>query len=102
MYRADVTPLRNGARRQMRQIGTIPLGTVSAADVGPRGILVKNYTRGLLYRWSADHSVAATIRRNPCDVPVGPGEAIAFTTWNRSYYSIPEGENPKVYVNRPR
>ena len=102
VFRADVSPLRHGAHRQMTQVGKVPIGTVTAADVGRRGIIVKSYTRGLFYPWSGDHRVTSTLHRRPCPVPVAPGEAIAFTTWNRSLYAIPEGGNPSVYLTRPR
>lgn len=102
VFRADVKPLRDGAHRQLSAVGTIPIGTVAAADVGRRGIIVKNYTVGLFYPWSGNHRVSDTLGRRPCQVPVGPGESIAFTTWSRSYYSIPEGDNPEVYLSRPR
>lgn len=102
VYRADVRPLRDGAHRRLKDVGSIPLGSVTAADVGPRGIIVKNYTQGVFYRWSHDHRVVRTIHRRPCRVSVGAGESISFTTWNRSYYSIPEGSDPAVYLSRPR
>jgi hypothetical protein len=102
VFGADVKPLRGGANRQMRAVGTIPIGSISAADVGPRGIIVKNDIQGLFYPWSADHSVATAIRRRPCGVEVGAGEGIAFATWNRSYFAIPEGRSPPVYLSRPR
>jgi hypothetical protein len=65
--------------------------------------VIRNYRHGLFYRWRGDHRVASALAGAPCDVEVGPGaESIAFTTWNRSMYSIPEGSSPPVFVNRPR
>jgi hypothetical protein len=103
VYRADVSPLRDGATRMMQKVATVPIGNISAADVGARGIVIRNYRHGLLYRWRGDHRVATALGGAPCDVEVGPGaESIAFATWNRSTYSIPEGTAPPVFVNRPR
>ena len=103
VYRADVSPLRDGASRTMQKVTTVPIGNISAADVGDRGIVIRNYRHGLFYRWRGDHRVASALAGAPCDVEVGPGaESIAFTTWNRSMYSIPEGSSPPVFVNRPR
>ena len=92
VYRADVSPLRDGATRRMQKVTTVRIGNISAADVGVRGIVIRNYRHGLFYRWRADHRVATALDGASCDVEVGPGaESIAFTTWNRSMYSIPEG-----------
>ncbi len=103
VYKVDVSPVRNGASRTMRRIDTVPIGNISAADVGPRGILIRNYRHGLLYRWRGPHTVADALRGSPCGVEVGPGaESIAFSRWNRATYSIPEGSNPPVFINRPR
>ena len=103
VYRADVSPLRDGASRRMQKVTTVRIGNISAADVGDRGIVIRNYRHGLFYRWRADHRVASALDGPSCDVEVGPGaESIAFTTWNRSMYSIPEGASPPVFVNRPR
>lgn len=103
VYRADVSPIRDGAARRMTRVANVSIGNISAADVGPRGILIRNYRHGLLFRWRGSHSVAEALRGNPCDVEVGPGaESIAFSRWNRATYSIPEGSNPPVFINRPR
>jgi len=103
VYRADVSPLRDGATRRMQKVTTVRIGNISAADVGDRGIVIRNYRHGLFYRWRADHRVASALDGPSCDVEVGPGaESIAFTTWDRSMYSIPEGASPPVFVNRPR
>jgi hypothetical protein len=103
VYRADVSPLRDGAFRAMQRVATVPIGNISAADVGERGIVIRNYRHALLFRWRGDRSVARALAGSPCDVEVGPGaESIAFSSWNRSTFSIPEGTSPPVYVNRPR
>ena len=103
VYRADVSPLRDGATRSMQKVTTVAIGNISAADVGVRGIVIRNYRHGLFYGWRGDHRVATALAGASCDVEVGPGaESIAFTTWNRSMYSIPEGSSPPVFVNRPR
>jgi len=103
VYRADVSPLRDGATRRLQKVTTVPIGNISAADVGGRGIVIRNYRHGLFFRWRSDHRVATALDGAPCDVEVGPGaESIAFTTWNRSMYSIPEGSTPPVFVNHPR
>ncbi len=103
VYRADVSPLRDGAIRRMQKVTTVKIGNISAADVGDRGIVIRNYRHGLFYRWRSDHRVVTALEGAACDVEVGPGaESIAFTTWNRSMYSIPEGSSPPVFVNHPR
>lgn len=103
VYRADVSPVADGATRTMQKIATVPIGNISAADAGDRGIVIRNYRHGLFYRWKADHRVATALAASACDVEVGPGaESIAFATWSRSTYSVPEGSSPPVFVNRSR
>jgi hypothetical protein len=103
VYRADVSPLRDGANRTMQKITTVPIGNISAADVGDRGIVIRNYRHALFFGWRGDHRVVTALSGPSCDVQVGPGaESIAFATWSRATYSIPEGSTPPVFVNRPR
>jgi hypothetical protein len=103
VYRADVSPLHDGQSRTMHKIGTVPIGNISGADVDQRGFVIRNYGTGLFYRWTGDHRVSSALRRTACVVQVGPGsESVAFATWNRSMFSIPEGTNPPVYVDHVR
>jgi hypothetical protein len=96
VYRANVRGLRDGVTRKLARIGRINIGNVTAADLGPAGLVVKNYRHGLLYRWGRDHRVATAIRGRPCEVAVGGGESITFSSGHR-LYAIPEGTTPRIY-----
>jgi hypothetical protein len=96
VYGVDIRAIRNGATRRLARIGRIPIGNVTAADLGPEGLVVKNYRHGLLYRWQRDGRVATAIRGRPCRVEVGDGESIAFSPGHR-LYAIPEGRRPLIY-----
>jgi hypothetical protein len=103
VYRANVAGLRNGAARVLRRIGRVTIGNVTAADLGPKGFVVRNLSGvGQFYRWRGRRNVAAALRGTPCRVTVARGESIAFTWWNpRRLYTVPEGTHPPVrFVNR--
>jgi hypothetical protein len=102
VFRTDVKPLRGGAHRHLSLVGRLHIGGVTAADVGRRGILIKNHTRANFYRWAGGHRVTATLRRRPCVRPTGAGEAVALATWSNAFYSIPEGASPPIWLSRPR
>jgi hypothetical protein len=96
VYRANVRSISNGASRRLVRIGRINIGNVTAADLGPEGLIVKNYRHGLLFRWQRDHRVATAIRGRPCLVEVGGGESITFSPGHR-LYAVPEGAHPIIY-----
>jgi hypothetical protein len=102
VFRADVKPLRGGAHRQLSFVRRINIGGVTAADSGRRGIIIKNHMRANFYPWAGGHRVKNTLGRRPCVRPTGKGEAVALATWNNSYFAIPEGANPPIYLSRPR
>jgi len=100
VFATDVRRLRDGALRTLHRVATIgraqPLTDVTAADVGPLGIVVKGWERGYLYPWTRSGRVPAALRLRPCSVPVGPGEAIGFGQKGRSWFTIPEGSTPSI------
>jgi hypothetical protein len=96
VYRANVRSLKNVTSRRLVRIGRIHIGSVTAADLGPEGLVVKNYRRGLLFRWQRDHRVATAIQGPPCPISVGGGESITFSSGHR-LYAIPEGRHPVIY-----
>jgi hypothetical protein len=100
VFAAEIDQLRDGATRRLRRVATlgdgIVLHDVTAADLGPRGIVVKASDRGFLYRWTRSRRVRAALVRRPCRIPVGPGEALGFSRSGRAWYSIPEGARPRI------
>jgi hypothetical protein len=100
VFRADLSHLHGGASRTLQKIGSVPLGTVTAADSGQLGIIVKNYTQGLLYRWTGGRNVRKTLNTKPCVVNVAGGESIAFGRASRRLFSVPEGHTPPVLLSR--
>jgi len=100
VFRANLSHLHSGASRTLQKIGSVPIGKVTAADSGRLGIIVKNYTQGLLYRWTGGQNVRKTLSRTPCVVDVAGGESIAFGRASRRLFSVPEGHTPPVLLSR--
>lgn len=100
VFRAELRHLHNGMRRTMRKVASIPLGTITAADSGRTGILIKNYTTGLLYRWRGSHNVAKALHGAPCEVDVAGGESVSFGNSGRRLFAVPEGHTPPVLTSK--
>ncbi len=100
VFKAPVDHLRDGDTAVLRRIAQLPLNRVTAADLGPEGIVVKS-GGGYIYPWSSDHRVATTLSRSPCRAPAGPGESLAFSSDDRGLFAIPEGGTPTVYFTPP-
>ena len=100
VFKAPVDHLRDGDTAVLRRIAQLPQNRVTAADLGPEGIVVKSGD-GYLYRWSADHRVATTLSREPCRISAGPGESLAFSSDDRGLFAIPEGSTPSIYFTPP-
>ena len=101
VYRVNISDIRDGASRTLRRVGRVPIGSVTAADLGPQGIIVKSYTKALLYPWTSDHRVGSTLSREGCPVTVGGGESIALRPSNGRLYAIPEGTSPPIRYSAP-
>jgi hypothetical protein len=86
----------------LRAVGRIPMSTVTAADLGPAGIAVRNYLVTRLFPWSGDGSVLSTLDGLSCLATLGPSEALAQTADGSGLYSIPEGVRPSIaYAETP-
>ena len=101
VFQASIRRLRGGESRVLTQVATLPLSTVTAADIGPSGVIVKSGD-GYLYRWTRDKQVLSALATAPCQAPAGPGESIGFSSDDRGLYAIPEGLSPSVYYTPPR
>jgi hypothetical protein len=94
--------LLSGTVGVLRPVGRIPMSTVTAADLGPAGIAVRNYLVTRVFRWSEDRTVRSTLDDMSCPVTLGPSEALAQTADGRGLYSIPEGIGaPIAYAETP-
>jgi hypothetical protein len=100
VFRAPVAHLQGGDSETLHQIAQLPLNQVTAADIGPRGIIVKAGD-GFLYPWSADHRMVTTLAGTPCRAPAGPGESLAFSIDDLGLFAIPEGSGPSIYYTPP-
>jgi hypothetical protein len=99
VYTASVRGVQDGGSATLRKVAELPLSTVTAADLGPEGIIVKSGA-GYLYPWTSDRTVASAIAGSPCRAQAGPGESLAFAR-NGGLYAIPEGSSPSVYFTAP-
>lgn len=93
---AELTVFEKGSRR-----GSL----VTAADISQTGewILVRTYTVAYLWVRGPEQSVADALRTEPCSVPLArepQGETIAFAPDSQSYFTISEGNEPKIFEFR--
>jgi hypothetical protein len=93
------TPIRDTpvGVRVLRSVIRLPLNRVTAADLGPAGVIIKAGDAHL-YRWTAERRVSTALTREPCVIPAGPGEAIAFARSPSGVLAIPEGTQPSIYL----
>jgi hypothetical protein len=75
---------------------------VTAGDISPDGsqILIRTYTSAYLWLRSPGESVADSLKREPCPVPLANephGETIAFSADGKAYFTVSEGANPKLF-----
>jgi hypothetical protein len=96
VYTTSVRGLVGGESLMLTKIVELPLNTVTAADLGPGGLVIKS-GGGYLYRWTANRSVVSALARTPCRAPAGPGESLGFGFGGAGLYAIPEGSSPSVY-----
>jgi hypothetical protein len=100
VYTVSVRGVQSGASAILTKITELPLNTVTAADLGPEGVIVKSGD-GYLYRWTSDRTVASALAGTPCRAQAGPGESLAFSRDGGGLYAIPEGRSPSVYFTSP-
>jgi hypothetical protein len=79
-------------------VAELPQTTVTAADISPDGqeILLKNYLTVYYWKRKSGETVAAAMVRSPkvqSYFPEPQGEAIAFSTDNKGYFTLSEDRN---------
>jgi hypothetical protein len=102
VYAVPLGGLRPGAVGVLQQVASIPMSTVTAADIGPAGIAVSNYLVTQVFPWTDDRSVVSAFGGISCLAATGFSEALAQTSDGTGMYSIPEGTRPPIrYVVTP-
>ena len=96
VYALPLRGVRPGEIGVLRKVSRVPLSFVTAADLGPAGILVRNYLTTLVFPWSDDRTVVSTLEGMSGPVSLGSSEAIAQTRDGRALYSIAEGIGPPI------
>ena len=96
VYAVPLDQVRPSEVGVLRQVARVPLWIVTAADLGPAGIAVRNYLTTLVFPWSDDRTIVSTLEGMSCPVSLGPSEAIAQTRDGRALYSIAEGVGPPI------
>ncbi len=96
VYAVGLRGISSGDERELKLVARAPLENITAADLGPDGIVLKNYSTSLFIPW-VDRRVVATLRRGTrCPVSLPSSEAVAFSRSGGRIYSIPEGPDPEV------
>ena len=90
----------------LRRAGTVRLEAglpITAGDVSADGrtIVLRTYDLAFAWRRRAGETVAAALRRRPCEIDAGllgegQGETIALTADGRAFYTVPEGARPAL------
>jgi hypothetical protein len=101
LFRAPIDELRDGDARELTRVGTVPLGIVTAADLGDIGVIVKSYGKARLFPWTDDRTVEGAIENDACPVPLGGGESVAYRKADDLLYAIPEGAEPPIWTTAP-
>jgi hypothetical protein len=96
VYAVPLREVRPGEVGVLRLVALVPLPIVTAADLGPAGIVVRNYLTTLVFPWSDDRTVVSTLKGMLCPVSLGSSEAVAQTRAGRALYSIAEGVGPSI------
>jgi hypothetical protein len=97
VFRTPLPATFGGPALRLRPVIRLPLNRVTAADLGPDGIVIKAGP-AFLYRWTDDRHVASALGQEPCELPAGPGESIAFSRAPEGLVAIPEGSRPSIYL----
>lgn len=105
IYRAPAASLTHSETVTLEYMGLSELREPSAADISPDGleILLRNEDRALVYTRAVGESVAAALQRPGQAAPVigrpdePNGEAIAYDSANRGYFTISEGFDSFLY-----
>jgi len=90
----------------LRRAGTVKLESglaITAGDVSADGrtIVLRTYDLAFAWRRRAGETVAAALRRRPCEIDAGllgegQGETLALTADGRAFYTVPEGPRPAL------
>jgi hypothetical protein len=100
VYAVPLREVRSGNVGVLRVVTHIPFSSVTAADLGPAGIAVRNYLTAAVFPWSDDRTVVSTLDGKSCPVSLESSEAIAQTPDGAGLYSIREGSDASVrYVD---
>src|SRR3712207_5214331 len=96
LFRGSIENPRDGRLRTLERVRSVPITPATGAATSRLGVVVRTYTRAWLFRWTSDHRVASALSREPCPVPVGGGESVAYRRSDGRFYAIPEGGSPPI------
>jgi hypothetical protein len=94
-----------GGHVTLEELATLEADQVSAGDISSDGrrVLLRNEGQGWLWERAAGEPLADALQRPPAAVPVrgdkqgNNGEAVAFGPAGKSYYTVSEGKNERIY-----
>ena len=101
VFRASIAGIADGDRRELERVGEVPIGLVTAAETSELGVVVKSYGKARLFPWGPGRDVGAALAGEPCGLPLGGGESVAYREADGRFYAIPEGARPPVWVTGP-
>jgi len=108
LYLAPAGQLTTGAEVRLVWLREIPFADISAGDLSPDGqhLLLRREDGAWMWSRGLGETMAAALANPPRRMPViGPptepnGEAIAWSTDGRGYYTLSEGKRQPIYYFR--
>jgi hypothetical protein len=83
-------------------VATLPLATVTAAELSPDGVTLAVHTLRTTHLWrraSVDEPWSEVLARTAdCSIDAGPGEAVTFTLDGASLVTVAEGDGSPLLV----
>ncbi len=101
-------PQQVGVQRTLSKVGTVSPGeNVTGGDISGDGaeVLLRTYTRALLWHRAPGQGLGQALAGTPCKVPAAlepQGEAIAFAPGGGDYYTFSEWQNQPLYFYERR
>jgi hypothetical protein len=110
IYRVNLSSLANGSTANLNFVRVVSFAQASGGGISADGTQIALRRENFAALWTRDEaeSVDAALGRAGKRIPVigepfeENGEGIAFLPSGRGYVTISEGDNPAIYLFRPR
>jgi hypothetical protein len=106
VFMASAGNLQTGETAKLQLIAELEVNQISAGDISRDGSLIalRREDRGWLWQRHEGETIADALAKRPREIPVrgsrqgDNGESLAFAADGRSYFTISEGKNERLYA----